>query len=445
MESDKRMIDFKGFRFFLFKRIKRMIILVIIGVLMGGGISFVAGNSLQPESKSEQEINKVKETLSVARQNEVEKAYSSYKSLNKQKNDIRDYLANSIFLNLNESKAKMNSVVFSINGSAKAKAITVSYQKLLKNDKLYQQINKALKINVKSSYLSELVYIYDGNENKSTVNIQNNEHSDSFVINIYGNSNKECELIYNCVANRVNVLTDELKKSFGNFELHRSNETYEPINPSEINSARSNYNQQLSDIDSVILNMRNNLNQDQQTYFDALVDNSIMNVKRGIGSKLKWMFVFAIGGGLGLFVLYLFYLIFVYISDGKIHTVNEFSESFGINIISDIDKRNEFDWNIAVEEICFIFKKQKIEKIGLVSTTQEEVITKLCDSLNEENISCVKLSSTPKDKKDFEKLLTTKDIIIVEKLFESNFDEIAKILKYYELKGINVIGSILIK
>ena len=447
----ERAYDFRGLFTYAFRNTIVVIIIVIIGIALGAGFSFASNQVVKTEktvvSSNKQTVKDAKESLSDARVTEVESTYEMYRSLLKQKNHLKKIEKNSVFLNLDESTAKSNTIVYSIDGNSKLSSIAEGYKQMLKNDDLYSQIKKIKGLNVDQAYLQDLVSVRT--TDMSVTVVEENTKSKFVTVSIQAGNDQQCKQLSKCVKVEMNEITTKLKKSFDTFNIHNSGDTYAPISSDAINNKRLDYDNTINALNQAITNSLANLSTDERTYFDVLVDtNAGVQTKAKVKKTVKYgnIIKFAILGAILLLFIYLIIMAIKYYFDNKIHTKNEFLKTFKIDVITDIKDNNNIDLNVAVEEISFLSKKNTNKKIGLLSTVENNPsMDAILKQLNANNVNCVKVSAAPSKKEEFDTLLKVDEVVLIEKLNQSNFHDVEKALRYYELKNINIVGAILIK
>lgn len=453
-KKNESFIDIKGILEYATCNVKKAVLVFVIGALLGMGFGFVSNRvySLQG-AKDQKAIETAKEILSDSRISEINDVYGSYKSLVKQRDYLEKYLNNSIYLNLNTNTAKSNTLVYSIEGNHRMNALVAAYVNGLKNDDLINAMRKVMNKNIDSTFLSELVSISSGenvSSNNTNVYLDTKSSSKSIVITVYAKNLEQCKKISSCVKQEFNNYTTKLKKSFGDFSVRASQDTLKSVSSSDIQTARSGYNDKISSISTAITNLTYYLNDDQKTYLNALIDS---NAKLDGNKKTKTVKVlnhskvttFAIIGGILLFIIYFIIETIKYVLGHKLHTEREFTNYFGINVIETAQCNNSTDFNVVLEEVLYLSKKNR-SKIGLLSSIDHNgYLNDLYKSIKEKTPNCEIVSASPTTKEEFDQLLEIDSVILFEELGTSNIDDIKKTLRYYELKGINVLGAILLK
>lgn len=451
-KKNESFIDIKGILEYATCNVKKAVLVFVIGALLGMGFGFVSNRVYSLQGTTTQKaVEAAKENLSDSRIAEINGIYSSYKSLIKQRNYLQNYLNNSIYLNLNEVTAKSNTIVYSIEGNHRMNALVAAYIKGLKNDELFNSIKKVLNKDIDSAFLSELVSVSSGeniSSNNTSVYLDTKSTSKSIVITVYANNSDQCKKISNCVKQEFNNYTIKLKKSFGSFSTRASQDTLEPVASSEIENARKDYDDKLSSISTSITNLTYYLSDDQKSYLNALIDSDAKLNEKAKTIKVlnpSKVTTFAIVGGILLLIIYFIIETIKYILGNKLHTEREFTNYFGINVIETAQCNNSTDFNVAIEEVLYLSKKDQ-SKIGLLSSIDHYgYMNDLYKSIKEKTTNCEIVSASPTTKEEFDQLLEIDSVILFEELGTSNIDDIKKTLRYYELKGINVLGAILLK
>lgn len=455
-QKNEKVLDIEGISKYVFANLKGLIIFIVIGALIGLSIC-IGTNKLYVSNVSNTYDSKAlvdaREDLSEVRIKETEQAYKSYKSLTAQKDSIQSYMKNSILLNLSESSGIANTIVYTISNNNDADSIVTAYTQIVKSNFLFDEIKKKTGMNTSSTYLSELIEITDASlisNNSTKVDLTSKSRSQSFVVTVYGKNEKQCQIISSCVKKQINNCVSKLVNSYGKFNLKYTSDTYGPIINTNISNIKMDYESKLTTVLNSLTNLTNSLSVDEQTYFNALIDNGNLKTQKSTNIRKSINFTSIIVYGLGVaflfFILYLVYRTIRYMTDHKIHTEKEFISYFGIDVIATVNEGNKFDENVALEEINFLSKKLNNADIGLLSSLKDNKFEdELEIQLSKNNVHCIKMSATPETKEEFDKILNVNKVIIVEKLYKSTVNDLEKMLRYYELKGINILGAIIIR
>lgn len=454
MENARRTIDISGYLKRLKNNFKIIVIIILAGVVVGSVFSVVSGNAITSEEKTYQKNQEKLKNAEAALTNndikDVNASFQSYQSLDKQKKTLQKFVKNSIYLNLDDSTAKAEKIVYTITNNNKSNSILNSYIELINDDDLYADINKRLNKDISSANLAQLIDIEKGDtsSNKSSVNVITDEAtSGTLTITVYGQNQTQCDAISTAIKSKVSEVTSNLKNTYGNFVLDLTGETSIPVLSNEINESKQNYNTQLYSIMNSMNSLISSLSDNEKTYFNALKQISGVTVKK---SKAKWSYskiiVYAF---LMAFLFILCYIILTalrYISDGKVHTSKEFKSLFNTNIIYQLNSDSKQDLVALSNELSYIGKEVENGKVGIVSSLGENYVAKFIDQLDQSTLTqYVVLSQRPVNRADFENIESVNRIIYVEGIENSLADDVVNTVDYYSMKNKKSLGMILLE
>lgn len=421
---------------------KKIIILMVVGAIIGGGYAFASKKVYSDPSQAEQaELVAAKSTLNSTQRKNTEETADSYLKLENQRSEIQKYIDQSVYLNLNESTSASNVLVFNISGTKKAQSIISAIDAMLVDNSLCASINKALKTNYSNAVIYQLVRLNYNNDNDTNISVDVEKSSDNgktFEIDIYAENQNQLSQISTLVKAKVNSIMSQIKKNYGSFTGQFVGSSLTSVSADQISNDKLNYVNKISTITSTMTSLMNNLGSNERTYFDVLVkqESKKSSNKKVFDAKalVKYIILFAL-----LFaVLVIFYALYKYLTSRELRDANELERAFNLPLLSSVNDIDNLDLTKA--ELDYSLKR-KDEHIAIVSSNKNEIVSKVEKVLAKD---FTVLPAKPAHAEDFTKLSSINAIVLLEQVYSSDLDAINELIKYYSQRGIQVIGAIVI-
>lgn len=445
-KNSKRQINMKCYTQWVKRRKTILVCIAVFGLILGSAFSIITGKAKAKtvEQVHEAAVAETRAALGTTEVTKVDNVFTTYQELSVQLNKLRQQSKKSIYINLDPNDSKGTELVYLINNNKKINAIGTAINALVVDDDLCNQINSKLSKKISPEYLKELVNVTLDVSNTNDVKVETGTEEDTaktLVINIYAQNDKQLKVITNAVKAKINKLTQNLSKVYGSFSCKLGAETSQTITSNTINTSRVSESTSLSTITSAMSSLTNTLTVNQKAYFDALAtakQDKIVRTKQG--NSITLIALYAIAFAVIFIIITLFVVMIKYLKAPQLLNEKELEQMFGATLIGQIN--NEKDADHVMHELAYLLNNSA-EKIGIVSSNGEKDIIDLIDYFSK-NVDITKLKMQPESEEDYQKLVGIKKIVIIEKINSSSIDSIEKMLEYYNHKGIEACGSIVI-
>lgn len=443
----KRQVNFNKLKHYIYKRGKQAIIVLIIAMLIGAIFSVVSKKAVVVTgiNTTLQNVQNAKASLSESEASYVDSAYKSYVNLADQKKKYQDYIDKSILLHLDSEKSTGKKLIYLISGNKKAEAIRNAYQSSLVTNVLCNKISAQFSDKPNIDYIKDIINAkaVDSPTNNSISIQEINDASSIISVVIWARNDSECSIMTKEVKARMNTLTANYEKSFGNYSIKLINESVDKISNSDLVANKNTANTNLTNVVSSISTIESSLSETQRNYFDALVaagENTTGTSTPVSSISPKLVVTYAIGIGLIIFILYLILIIIRYLMSSKLHYALEMEKMFGINLIAVQDQENDED---QVSKDLEYYVSHFGKTIGLTSTLDTSEVQELMKKLSEINgVKIIPNKLITDD--DFKKLSNISEMVLIEENEVSDIRKINEIIEYFNKKDIKFNGSIII-
>ncbi|MBQ2980626.1 MAG: hypothetical protein IJD58_00700 [Lachnospiraceae bacterium] len=416
----------------LFKYIRKNFIKVIIGsiiisVLFTVYMYVTAINTYEKNKQNEKEIidiedltydeKKIVDNLIMMQdrasyhENYIEKSYLLNMDVNNVTKVILQYYVDSEYkLNLS-SEVEMDYT----------SSLIEMYYMYLSNNQFMKQVMGGLE----QEYIKELFSIYTNYDAKM------------LSIYVYVPNGVDANVVKDKVVELVKAKEKDIQV-YGEHKLVTVMDNIVHEYDSSIESKIYSTRKTISDTKSQVIVIKEQLNAKQQKYLkqyydyngdDVILEKpsiSIKNIVLGIVMGIIFMCV---------------YFAMKSILSGKLQCADDMRIMFGLKVF---DKTTVEDKYIASAIKC-ICERDNINKLFLISTvnTNEEIIDKVATTLKSSNIEVVKGNSIVDDPVSLENMYRTNNVVLIEKLYVSKYNDIAENLQIIMDNNINIVGSII--
>lgn len=237
--NEGRTISLKELLHYILLRWRSLIVYVVVfAVAFGGFGAFKAYKDAKTAVEQEQnpDLTQYENELKESEIQEVKDAVEDYISYGQTYKNYKDYINNSIKMQLNANKVSTQKIVYQISGDAELKSIADTYMELFPNNTVYEEIMKQIDWKVEPSYIGELISISNshmesisfGGQSVSSVMENNAEENDPIVlsIQILADNQENCELMGNVIETEFEKCTTKLQNKFGTFRIEKIDESY---------------------------------------------------------------------------------------------------------------------------------------------------------------------------------------------------------------------------
>lgn len=482
-------------KYFLLKW-RTIFIFMLSFSILAGGVGFIKtyldnqGVKNQTESK---DYSQYEEALTEKEIQEVKDTVDDYLSYEKIYLDYKDYMSNSIKMQLDANSVPTKKIVYQVNDNNECSNIVDVYVETLLNSDICKTIVQDLGLNIDESYVKELINITSSNINSleeytgQNYNILESDISNGksalFTIEIISNSQNDCEKIGDIIEGEITKVSLELQKQFGNFGIKKVNETlYEETNRALLLEQQTMANEMYS-TSNLMRNLEATLTEQQKLYFEVLLDDDIEKVvtesndnnleKSSSKDDVSYQYInikYILLGAVGGLIICCFYilcklffndrlisnyyiledlqapLLGVVRGDKKKCTLGKKIDCFIENFFLDEKTPTDDKLKMMCANIKLISQKNNIKKIFITSSIDlrenNDIIVKLSKQLEEYGISFVIGKSILHCEESLKKCIDMDAIIFIETRNKSSLKEISNEIdccKKYELDNLGFI------
>lgn len=451
---EKREIWFADLAYYILLKWRIVIIVTLLMSILFTGLNVV----------KEKQIN-LKEKQITLSKDEIE-GVRSIKECEKQLHSLKKYKDSSILMKIDAHAKYVITLQYYIDVSGEAlNGMSSIYQAFVTGGKLIDRISPQFKIERK--LLSELIYYESYNT------IENNEKT--FSIKVTHFNKEKCNALSKLINKEIqNYKPAELKNKlrYQLIPVLKSNTT-------EVDETLQQKQNQLSteieNKQALLDKLKSSLTSNQKSYLENETGKDSKHTIQSARTTKSYLKYLVVGCAFGVFISIVF-LIFKFIRNTSVKSEKEVKEIFGIKIYGTIfidDKKTKNVFGL-IDSICKNFKMRRQRKVGNIDnqiykmipeieldcmadeidtiilfsqykTEQTQLVINQLDSyLRERNISV--LSKNEKDLLKMEKCsqMNGDKIILIISVGESFYNDIAFILRKFQVLGKEVFGGIIL-
>lgn len=440
-----------------------------------------AQTQLQQEEKDDETallsaLKEAKDKLTDREADDVETAFSLYKEYQAAYEKELAYYQNSIRMKLNPAGVSTVRLSYLIDNHYEAvypvmehKDTTNDIISILTNsvftESTNQKIADALQID-NVVYAQELVSTYSNDNNV-------------LYFNIVAEKQEDCEKIAEIIKQAVNEQVESVRAVCGDFDITQSGEQYVKKMDLSLQAEQENKVSSLRDLKSAISNLTYGMSENQQTYYNALLDEQnlkedstaqkktettediIMEVPAVTYVSLKWLLVGAFVGILCACA----WITLKYILAKQLRTASDMEEMYGLTVlgcITDKDKKKmqifqngydvldtESQLNMIATKIQLVAEKEKYNRIFVGGTVLSEQTTEICEKLveklNKASLNGRSGRSLVYDENTIREMAESDAVVFVEQIDVSQYSDIKQGKEIIERCHRPIIGCIVVE
>lgn len=433
-----------------------ILICAAILAFLGGGYEYykqVAANTSSMDSNTEYSETEI--DLNMEEQLEID-LYTNYEELYF---DITANNSEDVIMGVDAFGVYYADVIYAISGSLSDSIIGESYLKAITiNEQNYGSLYKLT--------MSDL--------NKNNVMLTHSKTSktdgelkDIIVFRVYGYNKEDCEQNVKNLEKTVDEVYDVIVRNIDYHTLNLVSDSCTIADPTLILDYQSehikreylayadknNVKNLLSD------NVKEIVNSDYE-YNPAVVKNTI-----SIKSILKYIFI----GGFAGSMMMIFVWAFIYVINDRLRYTDNFESFFGVNVIARLAcnkskglvrwiesfrrrKIKEFDYDevieIIVANVLIFARKMSIDRVYMTGDIEEKekmIIDKISEKLSEKGVRLVVGKPILYYANAMEESAAIGNIILVEKVGSSRYEDIAQEIDYIRCQELNLLGVVIIE
>lgn len=448
-----------------------------------------AQTQLQQEEKDDETallsaLKEAKDKLTDREADDVETAFSLYKEYQAAYEKELAYYQNSIRMKLDPAGVSTVRLSYLIDNHYEAvypvmehKDTTNDIISILTNSVLTESTNQkiadALQID-NVVYAQELVSTCSNDNNVLYFNDNN-----VLYFNIVAEKQEDCEKIAEIIKQAVNEQVESVRAVCGDFDITQSGEQYAKKMDLSLQAEQENKVSSLRDLKSAISNLTYGMSEDQQTYYNALLDeqnlkedstvqkktetteNIIMEVPAVTYVRLKWLLVGAFAG----ILCACGWITLKYMLAKQLRTAGDMEEMYGLTVlgcITDKDKKKmqifqngydvldtESQLNMIATKIQLVADKEKYNRIfvggAVLSEQTTEICEKLVEKLNKASLNGCSGRSLLYDENTIREMAESDAVVFVEQIDVSQYSDIKQEKEIIERCHRPIIGCIVVE
>ena len=440
-----------------------------------------AQTQLQQEEKNDETVllstlKEAKDKLTDREADDVETAISLYKEYQAAYEKELAYYQNSIRMKLDPAGVSTVCLSYLIDNHYEAvypvighKDTTNDIISILTNSILTESTNQkiadALQID-NVVYAQELVSTYSNDNNV-------------LYFKIVAEKQEDCEKIAEIIKQAVNEKVESVHAVCGDFDITQSGEQYAREMDLSLQTEQENKVTSLRDLKSTIANLTYGMSENQQTYYNASLDeqninadsteqkktetteNIVMEIPAVTYVSLKWLLIGAFVGILCACA----WITLKYILAKQLRTASDIEEMYGLTVlgcITDKDKKKlrifqngydamdtESQLDMIATKIQLVAEKEQYNRIFVGGAVLSEQTTEICKKLVEKmNNACLNGCSGRSlvyDENTMREMAESDAVVFVEQIDVSQYNEMKKAKEIGEKCHRPVIGCVIVE
>lgn len=350
--EDDMEIDLVDLMFYLLRKWRSLIVVIVIGAILGAGL-YVVKNHQQQAEQAAQEAELLKndedeafdeKDYNISKDTKVNMdiAYQYRQLYNKQ----LEYNQKSIIMQLDPNEVYAGVLEYYISAGNNTVLLSELYQSILNEDDILEELKDASGLKCETPYIKELISSEDGNDKDVAINVNSNGENvekHSFVTyKVVSTDQKSCEKMLQVLRERVEALQAEYEETYGAYGASEVSSAISQVTDTTyLNAQRENVDR-LSNYLTTMKDAESAFSDDEKTYYTnkylakEYVDSDNAEEAKAMlleeaepVSKVKWLAI----GVILLVVIWGAYYMVKYILDKKVKTVSELRNAYHLQVI----------------------------------------------------------------------------------------------------------------
>lgn len=392
-------IDFREVLYCILLKRRILLIWMLVFAFLANGFACLKSyrEMTQPiQSVETTDYTQYENELSEVEIEEVKNAVDDYISYEQKYMNYKEYMENSIKMQLNANNVSTQSIIYKIDGNSDSVSIADTFVEVLPNEKMCQEVMNQLNLNLQSSYIRELISVKNSHMYAITLGgqqfanvLENDTLNDSpvlVVIEIISENENNTKTMGEVVENNIDSITKELQGQFGMFNIQKIGDSYcEEANKELLQSQQTTLSE-MNSMNALMKNVESSLTETQQPYFLALLEDNVEELKNDSQDNINQVSVTTInyinlkyiivGASAGLF-LFALYILCKVILDRHLNSFCYIEQDLKSTLIGVLYKNrsNKKIKDKINKKLDLIFKR------GNKGYTQEQQIEMICADL----------------------------------------------------------------
>ena len=283
MNEEEVQIDLMTLLHYILRKWRSIIVVMLIVAVAANlysvkkSMSVVASvSAAEEEVDIEKQIENAKEELTADELEQVERVYSMYEYNSQLYQENDEYLEKSMLMQLdpNEIPTVMLNYQFRKDqADEELSNIFTMYENALLDEDTCTAIIQVFGEEYANTSVRELISVTDTEnvQNSDIIKLQNDKNSGILSIQIYADSEEQCEQVAEIVKKRVMEYTEQLQQIFGIYTVNAISEQYYISSDSNLNMQKSDVVNAVNDAYTALKNISSGLSEKQMTYYNLLV------------------------------------------------------------------------------------------------------------------------------------------------------------------------------
>lgn len=281
MNEEEVQIDLMTLLHYILRKWRSIIVVMLIVAVAANlysvkkSMSEAAAVSTTEEVDIEKQIENAKEELTADELEQVERVYSMYEYNSQLYQENEEYLEKSMLMQLNPNEiptVMLNYQFKKDQADEELSNIFTMYENALLDEDTCTAIIQVFGEEYANTSVRELISVTDteNGQNSDIIKLQNDKNSGILSIQIYADSEEQCEQVAEIVKKRVMEYTEQLQQIFGNYTVNAISEQYYISSDSNLNVQKSDAVNAVNNAYTAMKNITSGLSEKQIGYFDLL-------------------------------------------------------------------------------------------------------------------------------------------------------------------------------
>lgn len=281
MNEEEVQIDLMTLLHYILRKWRSIIVVMLIVAVAANlysvkkSMSEAAAVSTTEEVDIEKQIENAKEELTADELEQVERVYSMYEYNSQLYQENEEYLEKSMLMQLNPNEiptVMLNYQFKKDQADEELSNIFTMYENALLDEDTCTAIVQVFGEEYANTSVRELISVTDTEnvQNSDIIKLQNDKNSGILSIQIYADSEEQCEQVAEIVKKRVMEYTEQLQQIFGIYTVNAISEQYYISSDSDLNMQKSDVVNVVNEVCTVIKNITSGLSEKQIGYFNLL-------------------------------------------------------------------------------------------------------------------------------------------------------------------------------
>lgn len=282
MNEEEVQIDLMTLLHYILRKWRSIIVVMLIVAVAANlysvkkSMSEAVAVSTTEEVDIEKQIENAKEELTADELEQVERVYSMYEYNSQLYQENKEYLEKSMLMQLNPNEiptVMLNYQFEKDQSDEELSNIFTMYENALLDEDTCTAIIQVFGEEYANTSVRELISVTDteNGQNSDIIKLQKEKNSGILSIQIYADSEEQCEQVAEIVKKRVMEYTEQLQQIFGIYTVNAISEQYYISSDSNLNMQKSDVVNAVNDTYTALKNISSGLSEKQMTYYNLLV------------------------------------------------------------------------------------------------------------------------------------------------------------------------------